>query len=228
MAKKTNGLVDSPIWTLWSFTNKIEIVGPGKYSGSPKKYVCYKQKLFDEQGWCYVHPMRDSNGLIKKNNWGFCGSSCELMEVKDTTPKIYHKLIWEYPPKHPSQCQRYTNIQAMPYYICESTFIPHTSIFKFRRSKRKNVLKFLEAYNEEMEDTFNALDENELENIGYQESCKGDSGSGHWMYDARHKRRALVAVTSHGYYNCIEPGFSLLTTHPNVLEWIKKYSDIRK
>ena len=61
--------------------------------------------------------------------------------------------------------------------------------------------------------------------------CKGDSGSGHWMYDSRTKKRALVAVNSHSIQNpktnyCGAPNHNLLTTHPNVLKWIKRYSNI--
>ena len=221
---------------LWALTNKIEVLGSRLYSGIRKTYVCYKQKLFDNNGWCYVYPMRDESGKMKKDNWGFCGSSCKLMKVK-TTPSIYHKMIWEYPLKNPSSCRRFSkdnpdsNDHAMPYYVCMSTAFPHTSVFRFERSKRKDRLKLSDVYNEKREDTFDALSEDDLRNVGYQVPCKGDSGSGHWMYDSRTKKRALVAVNSHSIQNpktnyCGAPNHNLLTTHPNVLKWIKRYSNI--
>ena len=39
-----------------------------------------------------------------EKNWGFCGSSCKLMQAPQTTPSIYHKMVWEYPPKQPTRC----------------------------------------------------------------------------------------------------------------------------
>ena len=146
-------------------------------------------------------------------------------------------MIWEYPLKNPSSCRRFSkdnpdsNDHAMPYYVCMSTAFPHTSVFRFERSKRKDRLKLSDVYNEKREDTFDALSEDDLRNVGYQVPCKGDSGSGHWMYDSRTKKRALVAVNSHSIQNpktnyCGAPNHNLLTTHPNVLKWIKRYSNI--
>ena len=120
--------------TLWSLTNKIKISGDLIH----KEYTCYKQKLFDENGWCYVFPWMNRAGGPEKN-WGFCGSSCKLMQAPQTTPSIYHKMVWEYPPKQPTRCPDVfynnpdPNQNTKPYYICMSSFLPQTSVFKFKR-----------------------------------------------------------------------------------------------
>ena len=79
-----------------------------------------------------------------------------------------------------------------------------------------------------MEDAFDGLSDVELLRIGYQQPCSGDSGSGNWMNNVPSGRRALVAVTSpsHGDEFCGVASYSVLTTHPNVLRWIKAYSNI--
>ena len=52
-----------------------------------------------------------------------------------------------------------------------------------------------------MEDTFDGLSEDELLRIGYQQPCKGDSGSGNWMNNLQSGRKALVAHAN----NMLEP-----------------------
>ena len=159
------------------------------------------------------------------------------MQDEDTAPDVYHKIIWEYPPKHPSRCPKVfhnnqdPNDDTMPYYICISSFLPRTSMFKFEVSG-ENQLKFLNAYNEKLEEILDGKEQSELKNIGYQLPCSGDSGSGHWMYDSEKNKRALVAITSHsasdtetGKY-CGVATHSLITTYPSVLQWIKRYSEI--
>ena len=76
--------------TLWSLTNKIVIE---KSFPNKKQYVCYKEKLFDDNGWCYVYKGTQLGDL--ENTWGFCDSSCKLMQVTDTKPSIFHRMVWE-------------------------------------------------------------------------------------------------------------------------------------
>ena len=52
------------------------------------------------------------------------------------------------------------------------------------------------------------------------------------MYDSTEKRRALVVITSHtkasagkGKFSDV-PVHSFLTTHPDILRWIKNFSGI--
>ena len=113
------------------------------------------------------------------------------------------------------------------YYLCISSLLPETSVFKFKRNG-KGKLKFLGADKENIEDSFNPENKYLKQDLGFQMPCKGDSGSGHWMYDSHKDQRALVAIGSHniGEY-CGAPSHLPLTTHPNILEWIKKYSDIQ-
>ena len=204
--------------TLWSLTNKIVIE---KSFPNKKQYVCYKEKLFDDNGWCYVYKGTQLGDL--ENTWGFCDSSCKLMHVTDTKPKIFHRMVWEFPFKQPSRCIERMN----DYYLCISSLLPETSVFKFKRNGKRK-LKFLSADKENIEDSFNPENKYLNKELGFQMPCKGDSGSGHWMYDSHKDQRALVAIGSHniGDY-CGAPSHLLLTTHPNILEWIKKYSGIQ-
>ena len=121
-----------------------------------KEYICYKQKLLDDNGWCYTH-----------NTWGFCGSSCKLMQVERTEPLIYHKMVWVFPFKHPSRCGTPVN----DYYLCISSILPRTSVFRFKRDG-KGKLKFMDARKENIEDSFDATNKNTKENLGYQIPCK--------------------------------------------------------
>ena len=129
-------------------------------------------------------------------------------------------MVWEFPFKRPSRC----GVPVNNYYLCISSVLPQTSVFRFKRNG-KDKLKFLDAYKEKIEDSFDATNKYTKENLGYQLPCKGDSGSGHWMYSSYEDRRALVAMSSHaiGEY-CGAPSHVLLTTHPNVIKWIKIYS----
>ena len=145
------------------------------------------------------------------------------MQVERTEPLIYHKMVWVFPFKHPSRCGTPVN----DYYLCISSILPRTSVFRFKRDG-KGKLKFMDANKENIEDSFDATNKNTKENLGYQLPCKGDCGSGHWMYNSEEDRRALVAMSSHaiGEY-CGAPSHVLLTTHPSVIQWIKRYSDIQ-
>ena len=219
---------------LWSLTNKIEVSG----DLIRKKHTCYKEKMFKDSGWCYVHPWRRTPGG-KEQNWGFCGSSCKLMQTQDTTSSIYHKMVYQYPSNQPANCPDifYSNPDpdwnTKPYYLCMASFLPQTSVFVFKREGRTK-LKFQNAYKEKIEDSysFNSLSYDDKKLVGYQQPCLGDSGYGHWMYDSTEKKRALVALTSHtpaddrrGNF-CGSSMHNLLTTYPSILRWIKKWSGI--
>ena len=199
--------------TLWSLTNIIKVKESLPWK---KTHICYKEKLFNDHGWCYI---LDNRNTENHKNWGFCSSSCELMNDQDTKPDIYHKMIWEFPFKQPSR----SRVEKEPYYIAISSFLPQTSVFEFNRDG-KDKLKFSDAYKEKMKDALNLKN---FYSIGFQLPCKGDSGSGHWMTDSRHEQRALVAVTSHGDESyCGSAGHAILTSHPSVLQWIKRHSRI--
>ena len=204
--------------TLWSLTNKIVVK---KSFPNKKEYTCYKEDMFRDNGWCYVYKGTQLGN--PEDTWGFCDSSCKLMQVTDTKPKIYHRMVWEFPFKQSPRCK----VSTSDYYLCISSLLPQTSVFVFKRNGI-NKLKFLNVYKEKIEDSFDETNQNTKRQLGYQMTCKGDSGSGHWMYDSFNNQRALVAITSHnqGKY-CGAPSNVLLTTHPNILEWIKKYSGIK-
>ena len=198
-------------------TNKIVVT---KSFPNKKQYICYKEKLFGDNGWCYVYKGIQLGN--PENTWGFCGSSCKLMHVQDTTPLIYHRMVWKFPFKQSPRCKEQVN----DYYLCISSVLPQTSIFMFKRNGR-NKLKFLDAYRENIEDSFDATKEYLKEDLGFQLPCEGDSGAGHWMYNSYQDKRVLVAITSHqtAWY-CGAPLVVLQTAYPSVLQWIKRYSDI--
>ena len=221
VVRKSNKL-DAPniLMTLWSLTNKIVV--SKKKQNEMKQHICYKEKLFDENGWCYVYN-GDKIG-DRENTWGFCDSSCKLMQVTDTEPKIYHKKVWEFPFKQTSRCGQ----TAADYYLCISSILPKTSVFMFERGGW-DKLKFLDADREAIEDSFDATNKYTEEDLGFQLPCEGDSGSGHWMYNSIQDKRVLVAITSHSTHKyCGSPTRVLLTTYPSVIQWIKRYSGIKK
>merc|ERR1711994_782000 len=97
-----------------------------------------------------------------------------------------------------------------PWYLCIVSRSPQTSVFKFKIDE-ENEMKFRNAYKEEPT------------SAGYQLPCKGDSGSGHWMYNSKEKKRALVAINSHVEGEvCGTDSHVITTVHPDVLNWIKR------
>ena len=82
---------------LWSLTNKIEVSRSSTPKWTHNNYVCYKEKAFTDYGWCDVGNRLGYPswyyGYVGKS-WGFCSSSCKLMNIpKDILPQIYHKII---------------------------------------------------------------------------------------------------------------------------------------
>ena len=210
--------LDNPniLQELWSLTNKIEIV-----KSFPKRNsICYKRKIFDENGWCY---------LTNRRTWGFCDSSCEWITEPDPTPAIYHKMIWEFPGKRGSRCSSkdHDTIQYNEdWFLCIVSMLPQTSVFRFKKNSNEindgYSLRFLTAIKEKPEDI------GKSKYMGYQLPCKGDSGNAHWMYDSKEKKRAVIAVTT--FSNELVCGMdehAMKTTYPSVLAWIKKYSGIK-
>jgi len=188
------------------------------------------------------HRQCDVNDLSSTRNWGCKKSGMpdgydEKKCKKYLMQAVYHKMVWQYPSQQPTNCPDiYYNDKdpeknTKPYYMCTASFLPQTSVLRFKRDG-KTKLKFQNAYKENIEDTFDSISNDDQKLIGYQHPCSGDSGSGHWMYDSTEKKRALVAISSHlpstprlGLF-CGSPSHNLLTTYPNILQWIKKWSDI--
>ena len=162
-----------------------------------------------------------------REGWGFCDKSCKMTGY--TTPDTYHKMVWKFPPKRNSQCYHSKNIAK--WYHCIVSILPKTSVFRFQENK-DGSLTFLTAIKEnplDMENFSPARGETIME---YQQPCHGDSGSGHWMYNPKDERSAIVGVTSFssgkdGKYVCGAQSFMLKTTYPRILGWIKKHSGIK-
>ena len=99
--------------------------------------------------------------------------------------------------------------------------LPQTSVFRFKKNS-DGSLRLLTAIKETPEDIGKSKD------IGHQLPCKGDSGSAHWMYNSKEEKRAVIAVTSFSNQEvCGMDEHLMKTTHPSVLAWIKKYSEIK-
>ena len=203
---------------IWKLTNKIEISGPleGRCIGplTGIKSIFYKQKLFDDYGWCYLDV---GNGNVNINEWGFCDTSCDLVSWTNTTnPQIYHEMVWQFPTNFPFRCDfspHEEHKKFKPWYICIVYKPPQTSVFQFKKGYKK--LKFCEP------------DKEDPVKRGYQLPCKGDSGSGHFMRNSNEEKWALVAINSYkiGQY-CGADAHAITTVHPDVLNWIKYHSKI--
>ena len=197
------------IQEIWELTYKIEISDlPPACISNCGRFFCYKPKLFNDHGWCKTDV---DNGYTDEHEWGFCGSSCDLMSVSNTIPEIYHKMVWEYKPTLPFRCPPLAHDPKFlkPWVLCIRSLNPQTSVFQFKKGKRGN-LKFSNAYKEDSKQ------------LGYQTPCKGDSGSGHWIQDSKgNRKRALVGVNSYGGPFCGDSEHLISTVHPEVLDWIK-------
>ena len=196
---------------LWELTHKVEIsksqAGNSIGNNNKIKTICYRPKLFYDHGWCYID---GKNSKTNNNEWGFCGSSCKHMNKEYSSPRFYHEMIWEFPFKRQARCNPNTHIPLIfkPWYLCIVSRSPQTSVFQF---KIEGEMKFRSAYKEKPR------------NAGYQLPCKGDSGSGHWMYNSKEQKRALVAINSHGEGEfCGFDAHVMTTVHPDVLNWIKR------
>ena len=179
-----------------------------------KSFTCYKKELFNQHGWCYT----DDSDV---NAWGFCSSSCDLLNTYDNAPSVYHKMVWKYPPRRPCRCKRpFPNgINYQNHYLCICTLVPQPFFMDFKRDGIGR-LKFLDVTKE---------DSVGVRISGVQLPCHGDGGSGHWMHDSKENKKALVAVHSFNSDTyCGDDSYEISTVHPRILEWIKRHGNIRK
>ena len=201
----------------WKLTNRFEILASREGScigpSTGIKRICYKQKLFEDYGWCYLD---DGKGNENTNEWGFCDTSCDLVGKPRTEPQIYHEMVWQFPTHFPFRCDidKHDPANFKPWYICIVYKPPQTSVFQFKKTGRRK-LKYCDA------DKYDPI------RAGYQLPCKGDSGSGHFMKNSEGNKWALVALTSYDYGQfCGTESHLMTTVHPDVLSWIKEHSKI--
>jgi len=222
---------------LWNDINKIEVwqgtIG-GKKTG---KQTCYKSKLFDDNGWCLTGDKMEK-GKPKTGEWGFCDTSCKLMadyakNPLSVTPAKYHKMNWKV--VSPVGC-RTPHFPLPPshfpkgWIVCEKTILPDTHTFQFTRNIVSGDLKY-EAVRREKplgkEGYLLGTEGHLKDKIGYQHTCAGDSGAGHWIFDEEKQKAALVGTVSWGQGLCGYSNHMITTTWPFILEWIKRHSGIR-
>ena len=148
---------------LWSLTSKIEVSRSSTPKWTHTNYICYKEKTFTDYGWCDVGNRLGFPswyyGYVGKS-WGFCSSSCKLMNIGHTTdvsnllPQIYHKAIWQYPAKpFPRIKKRVPRTNYPSYYLRFVSYLPQASVFRFKKTRGPGgKLKYLASRKEESEE----------------------------------------------------------------------------
>ena len=162
--------------------------------------------------------------------WGFCDSSCKLMQYRKdpqklyekSRPDVYQKMYWEIDEtKHPHDCI-FANSEKAPWRLCSKSSLPTITISMFHTDSDGN-LEFKGSRQEKKEDYANHVD------WGFQQTCMGDSGGGHWTFDSTEKRGTLIAVTigsASEYTYCSSPTIVTKITYPSILHWIKRHAKI--
>ena len=106
-----------------------------------------------------------------------------------------------------------TDYRMTPYSLCVRSELPVTKTIEFK-DVGNNQLEFINGV---------LMINNEppnIDHIGHQLPCRGDSGIGHWMMNG--KRSVLVGITAHGKDPCGSAAIMQKTTHKDILTWIKE------
>ena len=149
----------------------------------------------------------------------------------DRLPSIYHKMIWEFPFSRPTHCRPNPMVEPphKPFYLCIASILPQTSVFRFVSDEDRLINMVIDKEtSQQARPQGNVIRvPTKKDYIGYQKLAPGDSGSPHWMYNPAKKKRALVGITSHGRRSDDMIGSHIMiTTHPTILQWIKRHSGI--
>ena len=214
---------------IWNSINKIEVYSTALGIQIRKKKVCYKEKLFREQGWCFTGEKK-AKKILKQGEWGFCDSSCKYMSTNknkvDTTPDKYHKMIWKVDPE---KCRTShldkdgDDFSNFGWVVCVNSLLPLTHVSQFESDTSGNI-KYLGQRKENPKDYLKGIG---AKKTGFQLPCRGDSGMGHWIYNEEKDIYALVGITSMGTEACGYGSHMIKTTWTSILEWIKRHSEIR-
>ena len=202
--------------------NQFEI---GKKSGMgiyKVENICYRKRMFQERGWCFVK--RSGNA------WGFCDYSCDQMkEPSDTKPNTYHKITWRIDKKQRSRCIEKED-EHPEWIVCIQSMIPNTLVYQFKVKKQERLT--LEGERHEKSEKYSPKP------YGTQLPCQGDSGSGHWITDSTKKKAALIGITvssgkrmsriKEDATYCGHSSHMLKSNENRILNWIKTASGIIK
>ena len=187
-----------------------------------KMKTCYKDELFHKHGWCFTE------GQILEKGWGFCDSSCEVMPFREDTtqehllPEIYQKMTWEVDDKKSQDhCIELESARA-PWFLCTKSSVPSVTISYFHMKNDGN-LKYIGNFQRSQKNF------NHYFKSGFQQTCPGDSGGGHWNFNSKRKRATLIGITSMSgleYPWCSSPSVIVKLTYPSIQNWIKKHAKI--
>ena len=216
----------------WMESNKIIIVDE-KESKDPKNKgkdlskidsstICYRDELFKNQGWCYTE-----GGIIEKE-WGFCDYSCDIMRHRENPnfiksfvyPEIYHRSTWKID-KLMDEDHCADPSDKAEFIVCSQSILPTIKSAVFHRNQ-DGSLRLLTITKTKQEDYAGR-------HPGFQQTCSGDSGSGHWVLNSNDQRHVLVGITfSKGRSDdgiwCGMHTIKIKTTWPPINRWIKKHS----
>ena len=139
-----------------------------------------------------------------------------------TAPDEYHKMVWKVDSDNPQKCmEHYKDDSRKIGSICVKQLLPTISAPQFTLDQTE-TLRFYMNY-QQTPDSYAKVDE-----WGTQLPCKGDSGSGHWIYDSVNQRSSLVGMTSRNLgHGCGAPAIITDTTLPQFNNWIKKHAKIK-
>ena len=143
-------------------------------------------------------------------------------------------MIWEFPISRPTPCRPDPMVEPFflphkPFFLCIAATLPQTSVFKFVSEEDKLRKMVIDKETPQIARPHGIRVPTEKDYIVYQKTAAGDSGSPHWMYNSAKNKRGLVGITAHGSNANDKIGFHILiTTHPTILQWIKRHSGIQR
>ena len=134
-------------------------------------------------------------------------------------PDTYHEMKWKmdcetcHSDKNCVLHSGNTDYRMTPYSLCVRSELPLTK-----------TIKFQDVGNDQLEfDNGELMINNEppnIDHIGHQLPCRGDSGIGHWMMNGQ--RFVMVGITTNGMDPCGSAAIMQKTTYKDILTWIKE------
>ena len=141
---------------------------------------------------------------------------------KNLLPDVYQKMAWEIDETKPHDHCILLDSEKAPWLLCSKSSLPTITISMFHADGEGN-LEYKGSRQEKKEDYAKHID------WGFQQTCYGDSGAGHWSFDSTETRGILVGVTVGSglqYPWCSAPSMVTKITYPSIQSWIKKHAKI--
>ena len=167
--------------------------------------MCYKDALFETNGWCEIALSDLGKSQFYTKRWGFCSTSCNVDFMKNPYPLQYHEAkqtSFDTRENKIKKCgwKHCANAAKCNDYLCSLPLLPHTSTWMFSKKKEEET----EEKEEEKERNTPVLqqDTNPLSeaNLEHKLVCHGvigpgDSGGPVWI-DGDGNSEVLVAITT--------------------------------